>query len=284
MSTRTVHASGWKRSDDAASNADRLPTTQSLQVYYLSSFVIVIVGAFVTVLGLFSQTSTYPTEEAQLAFIATDALTLFIGLPILLISMWLTNRVNLIGLLCWPGALFYFTYTYIPYLLDAPFSAFFLAYLLLIVLSGYSFIGLLASIHNAAVKNRLHERVPARLSAGVLILLGAFFLLNLIVNAINALNDPALLEPSLWIADAVMAPALVLGGVLLWRRTALGYTLGGGLLLLTTVLALGVIPVVIHQDYVQGNPFDTGSFIVLLAMGLLCLIPFGLFVRGANRA
>lgn len=234
-------------------------------------------------LGLFAPESTYATEEAILAFVSTDALTLLVALPILLLTMWFASRGSLIGLLCWPGALFYVTYTYIPYLLDAPFSAFFLAYLLLVILSGYTFIGLIANLDTNAIQQRLQGEVPARFGASVLILLGTFFLVNIVANALNALSDPALMEISLWVADAVLAPLLVIGGVLLWQHQAVGYSVGSGLLLLISVLALGVIPVVIYQDSAQGLPFDTESFIVLLFMGLLCLIPFLLFLRGINR-
>lgn len=278
MSTRTADRVDWP-----STPFDQLPLTHSISVYVLASLLLVALTAFVTIVGLTSQVTTYPTEEARIAFVATDALTLFVGLPLLLITLWLTSRGSLVGLLCWPGMLVYLTYTYIPYLLDAPFSAYFLAYLLLVILSGYSFVGMIAAIDSHVVKRQLDKFVPARLGAGVLILLGTFFLLNIITNTINALDDPNLMQTSLWIADAVMAPMLVFGGVLLWRRQALGYTMGSSLLLLVTVLALGVIPVVIHQDVVQGDPFDAVSFIVLLIMGLLCLIPFLLFIRGINR-
>ena len=42
---------------------------------------------------------------------------------LLLGSLWLTSRGSLIGLLFWPGMLFYALYWYVLYLTGAPFSA-----------------------------------------------------------------------------------------------------------------------------------------------------------------
>ena len=58
-------------------------------------------------------------------FLAQDAYNLVVGLPILLASLWLARRGSFIGLLLWPGALFYMLYTYALYLVGAPFSALF---------------------------------------------------------------------------------------------------------------------------------------------------------------
>ncbi len=55
-------------------------------------------------------------------------------------SMWLARRGALVGLLMWPGALFYVLYDYGYYALGAPFNVFFVAYLALIRLSAYALI------------------------------------------------------------------------------------------------------------------------------------------------
>lgn len=65
-------------------------------------------------------------------FLAHDGFNLVVGLPILLGSLWLARRGSLIGLLLWPGALFYVLYTYALYVVGAPFSALFLPYVALV--------------------------------------------------------------------------------------------------------------------------------------------------------
>lgn len=60
--------------------------------------------------------------------------------------MWLARRGSLIGLLLWPGTLFYVLYGYAFYLIGVPFNALFLLYVALVTVSTYTMIGLLASI------------------------------------------------------------------------------------------------------------------------------------------
>ncbi len=56
--------------------------------------------------------------------------------------MWIARRGSLIGLLFWPGALFYVLYTYAFYLIGVPFNALFLSYVALVALSAYTMIGI----------------------------------------------------------------------------------------------------------------------------------------------
>jgi hypothetical protein len=72
--------------------------------------------------GLLFPDSIYPTYELRDAFLANDVVNLIIGLPTLLVSMWLTRGGKLIGLLLWPGALLYILYNYIAYFIGLPVS------------------------------------------------------------------------------------------------------------------------------------------------------------------
>ncbi|AFY75522.1 hypothetical protein Ple7327_0032 [Pleurocapsa sp. PCC 7327] len=92
-----------------------LPIKRDLALIYAFSFFIAILMATVSVAGLLYRTTIYPTEELLRAFVSNDMVNLFVGLPILLGSMWLTWRGKLVGLLCWPGALFFVLYNYIIY-------------------------------------------------------------------------------------------------------------------------------------------------------------------------
>jgi len=97
------------------------------------------------VIGLAYQRVVYPSNALRTAFVASDGVSLVVGLPVLLGLMWLARRGRLIGLLCWPAACFYVLYVYIPYIIAVPFNMLFLPHLLLVVLSAYMLIGLLAA-------------------------------------------------------------------------------------------------------------------------------------------
>lgn len=46
------------------------------------------------------------------------------------------------------------------------------------------------------------------------------------------------------------------------------------------MLFVGLLAFFILQPFVAGIPFPLGDFIVILAMGVVVFVPFGLFLRG----
>jgi hypothetical protein len=218
-----------------------------------------------------------------------DAFNLLVGFPLLLGSMWLARRGSLVGLLLWPGALFYVLYWYILYLVGAPFSVLFLLYVPLVTLSAYTIIGLVASIDGEQVRWRLAGAVPARAVGAVLV---ALALLTLAQDAsgafLTALADNAPIDPAarhVWIADlALDAPAVLLGGVLLWRRHPLGYVAGAGLLLQYGLTPLGLVASMVLRAVLTSSPLDVATIITLLVFSVVCFASLAFFVRGAKIA
>ena len=270
-----------KNQEDTA----RLPVTRDLTLAYALSLVVALVMTVASIGGLLFRAVIYPTDALLLSFIPNDVLNLVVGLPILLGSMWLARRGKLIGLLCWPGALFYVLYVYVIYVIGMPFNALFPAYLLLVPLSAYTIIGIVASIDGDAVRQRLTGVVPARIAGGVLAGLAILLIVRqaaIIVAALASQTGVDTLERALWIADVTVGcPALLAGGVLLWRRRSLGYVAGAGLLLQYGVLAVGLIPVMAFQALYTGSQIDVAGIVVVLVMGAICFVPLAFFVRGA---
>ncbi len=261
----------------------RLPITRDLTLAYEFSLVIALIVAVASVIGLLYQTSIYPTKELLKTFVSNDVVNLFIGLPILLGSLWLARRGKLMGLLFWPGALFYVLYNYIVYVLGMPLTLVSLLYLALVTLSAYTMYNLVVSIDGKAVQQRLTGAVPERFAGGVLIGLGTLFFLRVISVMVNALINQtpvAATELALHITDFVITPAWVIGGILLWRRQALGYVTGAGLLFQASMLFIGLIILMLLQPLLTAAPLILADVIVIFVMGLVCFIPFALFVRG----
>jgi len=265
--------------DDTAN----LPLRCNLTLAYAISLVIAALMAIASVAGLLYQTIIYPTDELLQSFVPNDVVNLFIGLPILLGSMWLARRGKLIGLLFWPGALLYVFYTYIVYVLSMPLNVAFLLHLTLVTLSAYTTIGLVASIDGKAVQHRLTGAVPERAGGGVLAGFGVLFFLRVIgvlVNALLSQTPVAAVELALHVTDFLIAPALVIGGVLLWRREALGYVTGLGLLFQASMLFIGLIFILLIGPFITEAQFVLIDVLVVSVMGMVCFIPFALFVRG----
>jgi hypothetical protein len=239
--------------------------------------------AVASVAALLYPTAFYPAEDLFQAFVPPDVVSLLIGLPVLLGSLSLARRGRLIGLLLWPGALLFVLYNEIVYVFALPLNLGFLLHLGQLTLSLYTLIGLTASIDGAAVQRRLARSVPERVAGGVLAALGALFFLRVIVVMAGAIaSQTPVLGPelALQLADFVVAPGMVTGGVLLWRRQRLGYVTGLGLLFQASMLFVGLIVVLLLQPFVLDAPFAPLDVVVVFVLGLLCFVPLVLFARG----
>ena len=260
-----------------------LPTRRNLTLIYALSFIIAILMAGASVTGLLHRAAIYPTDDLLQSFVSNDVVNLLIGLPILLGSMWLARRGKLIGLLLWPGALFFVLYNYMVYVFAMPLNVAFLLHLTLVTLSVYTVIGLIASIDGEAVQQRLTGSVPERVAGGILVGLGLLFFLRVIgviVSALTSQTPIAETELALHVSDFLITPAWVIGGVLLWRRKELGYVTGLGLLFQASMLFIGLIIFLLLQPFLTAAPFVLADVVVIFILGLICFIPFALFVRG----
>jgi hypothetical protein len=259
-----------------------LPATRPLTCEYQLSLVIALLMTTASLAGLLAPHSLYPSAELRRGFASNDVVNLILGLPLLLGALALTRRGKLLGLLFWPGALLYITYNYIAYAVAMPLTWQFLLYLALVGLSAWAILRLLKSIDGVVVQARLASAVPARISGGVLAVLGALFFLRAGAAIVGALVAGEALPPA-ECADLLTAPLWVTGGVALWRRRAMGYVAGAGLLFQANLLFMALLVYFVLQPFVAGVPFPAEDFVVIFMMGFVCFVPFGLFVRGIAK-
>jgi len=262
-----------------------LPIKGSLKTAYILSLIIGCLFAFASILGIFFGSSVYPTDELLSNFISNDVVNLVIGLPIILASIFLTMHSKLIGLLFWPGSLLFVVYNYLIYVLAIPLNWIFLLYLTLIVSSVYVIILLAKSIERTKIQQQLDGVVHERISAVILVAMGILFMLQASGAMIDAfINQIQItgIDVAVHVADFSISPILVIGGIQLWRRKAFGYASGLGLLFQTSMLFIGLIAFLIIQPLLTTAPFLLADVLVVSIMGLICLIPLVLFIRGIN--
>jgi hypothetical protein len=268
-------------------NRRDLPLKANITPIYVFSVLIAILMTVASLAGLLYRVDIYPTEELVQTFVPNDVVNLFMGLPILLGSLYLTRRGTLIGLLCWTGALFFVFYNYTAYVFAVPLNWVFILHLVLVMLSVYTLIGLFASMDCNIIQQRLVGRVPEKFAGGVLAGLGLLFLLRVIGVLIGSLSNGERLtetELAVNIADFLTTPAWVIGGILLWRRKASGYLAGLGLLFQGSMLFIALIAFLLLQPVLTAAPLALTDIIVIFVMGSICFIPFALFARGAGRS
>ena len=191
-----------------------------ISIYFLSLFVVFLM-IVASLAGFFFPNYVFPTPELKQSYLANDAVNFIIGLPILLVSMWLSRREKLIGLLCWPGALLYTFYNYIAYVIGLPFKWQTLVYVSIVLLCGYLVFILFKSIEWASVHRRLEEKVSEKFSGVVLVFYGVmFFFLALGVVTDTNTNETTILMPDIGVAvaDIILSVLLLIGGIFLFQR------------------------------------------------------------------
>lgn len=281
---------GFDTDTGGSTSISRLKNSQAylngnLKPAFVLSLIIGLLMAGVSLAGLLFPGSLYPTEELQDAFLANDVVNLCIGLPILLGSMWWARHGRLVGLLLWPGALLYILYNYVAYAIGMPFGWISLVYLALALLSAYVISYWLRAIDKVSVQQKLDGFVPVKWSGWVLVGLGSLFFLRGLSLIVQAGIDQMALPVSglgVLVADMILSASWILGGVLLLLRKPLGFASGLGLLFSGSMLFIALIMFLLLGPLLTDAPFALADVIMVLSLGMVCFVPFFLFLRGVQ--
>ena len=263
-----------------------LPLTQDIKHVYTLSFIIALLTVIASIAGLLFPNIVYPTDELSETFPSNDVVTLFIGLPILLVSVRLSKGGKLVGLLLLPGALFFILYNYLVYSLAMPFNLIFIIYPALVVLSFYTLFSLLRKIDGQNLKEKLAGGVRERFSGGVLAGLGLLFFLRAASILFGALtNQSPITRPEFAhnTIDFLVSPIWIICGILLWKHRELGYITGLGMLFQGSMLFIGLIIFMLIQPLLTDASFPLVDIVVIFIMGMICFVPFALFMRGVQK-
>jgi len=264
-----------------------LPVKNTLKPFYISTIVAAVLMTALSVAGLVAPSAIYQAEEQFQTFVPNDVVNLVVGLPILAASLWWARRGKLVGLLCWPGALIFVLYNYLAYTFGTQPSWVLFGYLSLVALSLFIVVGLFSVMEMSQVKQRLAGKFPEKLSGGVMVAFGVLFLgrvLLLFGGASGAETEMALGEFVSAISDFFISPAMVIGGIQLWRGKDFGYAAGLGLLFQASMLFIGLIVFLLLQPALTGAAFAPVDVLVVAVMGVVCSIPFALYLRAAFLA
>lgn len=198
----------------------------------------------------------------------TDAITLFVAIPLLLMGYLYSRRGSLRGAIFMTAMLLYFLYIGVTYTFSVLFNAMFLVYTTLFSASLFASILAFTSFDTDLLVSKLTSGVPRRGMAIFLIIAGLGTLLLWISELIGPLltgTAPTNLGPYTTMFthgfdSAVITPATVLTGVYLLRRKSLGYLLAAPLLILCTLIGVVVIAQTISQALI-GIIFSIGVYI-----------------------
>jgi hypothetical protein len=238
---------------------------------------IVVLAAITASVGLFSSNGNGPFEFTTLhhetveiygqglyqldtpliavGYRVSDAFTLIVGIPLLLISFWLNRRGSLRGRILLTGTLLFFLYNFGSLALGAAYNNLLLIYIILTMATFLGGAGMFLSFDLQTLPKLFSERMPRRGVSNFFIISGiALFCIWLFLSIVPALligGVPAELASYTtvitFVVDmGIIAPVLVVAGTLLRRREPLGYLLVPVLLIFidalgTALLVMGIV-------------------------------------------
>ncbi len=251
------------------------------------STAVALIMTVISGLGFLLPDMFYPAPGLVEQYLANDLVNIILGLPLFIAALVLSRRGKLLGLLLLPGALIYVIYNNVGYALGRPWGWISIINLGLVILSFITLIILLKIMDHQAVMEILEGKVGEKAAGWILVIFGLAFIglaVTTIVTGIQEGSIPPLGENAVAVADILVSLGWVGGGITLLRKKSLGFSTGLGLLVAVSFLFLGLILFFFLAPLVTDRVFDWIEVITVLAMGLVCFFPTGLFWRGVVRS
>ncbi len=226
------------------------------------------------------------SSEVAVQGIAQDYVTLFLAVPLLLLSTVWARKNSLKARLLQSGTLGYFLVTYLFYLTMGMYNFLFLDYVLLLGTSFFAFTLSLLSFEIDKLSGYFSSRTPVKLSGG-------FLMFNAVCIALVWLGIvmPPLLNGTIFPREvehyttlivqgfdlALLLPIAFVAGFLFWRKTPMAYLLAPVYLVFLSLLMTALVGKIIAM-HLQGANVIPVVFIIptfaLVAIGVSTMLLF----------
>jgi len=169
------------------------------------------------------------SDSIKAVWFVNDLITLFLAVPILLISIYYSQKGSLKARLIWIGSIWYLLYNYVFYLYGAQFNNFFLLYVLLFSLSAYALITTISNLDVSLVEKSIKEKAPYRAISAFLFFfafaLGAPWVAMALGFIISGEAPP--FEMTIVFATdlSFLVSVLIFSAILLWKKNIWGFIL-----------------------------------------------------------
>jgi hypothetical protein len=208
-------------------------------------------------------TGVYAWSAKQLVAegVGWDVFTLAVAVPALLVAAWLVARGSFRGRLAAIGILGYFVYQYLEYTLTWAFGPLFLLH---IAIYGTSMIGIIliaTSLFHDRAQAHVDRGFPSRGWAVLSVAMAAMLALMWLRRIVSGLSgDPtlgALDGETTMVVQALdlglVLPALVLSGLVAWRRSTVGSIFASVLSVSFTAMAAAIACMLVSAGIVNGT-------------------------------
>lgn len=233
--------------------------------------------------GLYSNDSVSVASQG----IAQDIITLALGVPLLIISLYLTRKGSLKGRLLLTGTLGYFLYTYTSYVFLWMYNIMFIVYVLIMSLSFFAFILSMMSYDISNIKSAFNNKLPVKFLGGFQIFFATtlcMLWMDIIIPTIVDGTVPVGLDhyTTLVIQGldlGFIVPSAFLSGVLLIKRKPFGYLLSSVIIVKGFTMGAAISAMIIGQ-FVAGVNISIVEIIIFPLFSIL--ICFCLYILLKN--
>lgn len=210
--------------------------------------------------------------------IAQDIVTVMLGIPLLIVSLYLSLKNSLKGRLLLTGTLGYFLYTYISYTFLWMYNPMFIVYVIIMSSSFFAFTLSMMSFDINNLSSAFNKKLPVKFLGGFQIFFAAALCLlwmGKIIPTITKGTVPAGLEhyTTLVIQGldlGFIVPVALLSGMLLIMRKPFGYLLSSVMIMKGFTMGAALTAMIINQ-YAAGVSM---SIIEIIMFPIFSLIIF----------
>jgi hypothetical protein len=236
--------------------------------------------------GLYQHDSVAMASQA----IAQDFVTLFLGVPLLLLSLFLARKDSLKGKLLLTGTLGYFLYTYASYSFLSMYNTLFLIYVVLMSASFFAFMLMTMSFNIQGLPRAFSDKLPVKFIGGFLlftsILFGIMWLGKIIPPLFDQVPPEGLEHYTTLVIQALdlgfVVPAGVMAGIFIIRKQPFGYLLAPILIIKEITLLTAMSAMVILQ-IINGIIVSPVVLILVLALNIIVIYIMFLIMKNVNR-
>jgi hypothetical protein len=228
--------------------------------------------------GLYSHDSVSMAAQA----IAQDYVTLFLGVPLLLLSFYMYRKGFLKGSLLLTGTLGYFLYTYASYSFLSMYNSMFLTYVALMSASFFAFILMMMSYDVEKLPLFFTKKMPVKFLGGFLLfgsfVFGMMWTGKLGLPLLNNTPPADLQHYTTFVIQALdlgfVVPTGLLAGILLMMRKPFGYLLAPVIIIkeITLLTALTAMILLQLKAGVEIGYLLVWSVILFNLLVIICMI------------
>jgi hypothetical protein len=236
--------------------------------------------------GLYKNDSVAMASQA----IAQDYVTLFLGIPLLLLSFYTAKKGLMKGRLLLTGTLGYFLYTYTSYSFLSMYSKMFLIYVLLMSASFFAFTMMMISFDMSTLPGYFRQQLPVKWIGGFLLFVSFIFAmmwLGKIVPSLLSDAPPAGLEHYTTLVIQALdlgfvIPVGILAGIFLIKRTAFGYLLSS-IMIIKDITLITALTMMIILQMIAGIKVSVGLLVLVVLINLLVIFCLAVLMKNVDE-